>query len=64
MDGPSNQGPSKAQGLLQTDNSYDDGGAVAVILSMAEYFQNNPIKRTWVLQTKELWHQHGLKSID
>eukprot|EP00434_Breviolum_minutum_P004090 symbB.v1.2.003603.t1/scaffold202.1/size271277/14 len=49
MDGPSNQGPSKAQGLLQTDNSYDDGGAVAVILSMAEYFQNNPIKRSLLL---------------
>ena len=55
MDGPTNQGPSEAQGLLQTDNSYDDGGAVAVILSMAEYFQNNPTKRTWVQQkNKEL----------
>ena len=47
LDGPTNQGPSREQGLLETDNSYDDAGSVAALLSMAQYFKDNPTKRIW-----------------
>eukprot|EP00438_Fugacium_kawagutii_P015839 Skav230431 [mRNA] locus=scaffold1601:118650:119267:+ [translate_table: standard] len=51
LDGPYNQGPTASKGNLETDNSYDDGGSVATILSLAEHFQKNPtvLKRSLLL---------------
>lgn len=48
LDGPYNQGPTARQGNLQTDNSYDDGGSVSATLSLAEYFKENPMKRSLI----------------
>eukprot|EP00438_Fugacium_kawagutii_P023858 Skav233772 [mRNA] locus=scaffold780:71015:77172:- [translate_table: standard] len=42
-------GPSRAQGLRETDNSYDDGGSVAALLSIIQYFKDNPIKRSLII---------------
>ncbi|CAK9108284.1 unnamed protein product [Durusdinium trenchii] len=49
IDGPENEGPSSAQGLLDTDNTYDDGSGTAALLSMAEYFVKAPPRRSLIL---------------
>eukprot|EP00930_Biecheleria_cincta_P057887 TRINITY_DN43756_c0_g1_i1.p1 TRINITY_DN43756_c0_g1~~TRINITY_DN43756_c0_g1_i1.p1 ORF type:complete len:539 (+),score=70.87 TRINITY_DN43756_c0_g1_i1:73-1689(+) len=46
LDGPNNEGPSKREGNLETDNSYDDAGAVAVGLLMAAEFSKSPPARS------------------
>ncbi|CAK9007166.1 unnamed protein product [Durusdinium trenchii] len=74
LDGPYNQGPSAKEGNLETDNSYDDGGSVAAVLSLAKYFKDNPIKRSLLLilsdgeegignvQTSEEWKRRFCQS--
>jgi len=43
LDGPNNQGEFQDEiGNQDTDNAYDDGGAVSVLLSMAKEFIANP----------------------
>ena len=49
LDGPFNLGPTARHGNLETDNSYDDGGSVAALLSLAQYFKKNPLKRSLII---------------
>lgn len=46
LDGPNNEGPSKTEGNQETDNSYDDAGAVAVGLLLAAEFSKSPPARS------------------